>query len=387
MSWSRVKAILRFSLPIAGAMLLLFGRHPAWAAEHGVTDTTILLGQSAPFSGPAASLGEQFSRGAQVFFNRVNAQGGVFGRKIVLIRKDDELVPERTQVNAKLLISQHDVFALFGFVGAPNSKVVLPIVAEEKVPFFAPYSGSDELRQPFNRYVFHVRASHTRELEKIVQQLVTIYASNVAVFYQYDSEGWAGMESVKRALKRFKLDPVAVGAVARNSTDVAAAVQAIAPKAPGAVIMICTYKSAAAFIKEMRRAGYRGQLTIVSSVGSQALLDEVGKNGYGVMVSQVVPFPWSPSSAIVMEYQKAMQQAGLSEFDFTSLEGFIAAKALVEGLQRAGKNLTREKFIAALESIHKFDLGDFLISFSPTDHGDAQYVDLTIIGASGKFRR
>lgn len=382
-----MKSICRFCLHALGTLLALFGAHQACAVEHGVTETEIVLGQSAPFSGPAAHIGEQFSRGAQVFFDRVNAQGGVFGRRIILKKKDDGLVPERTQVNTKLLIAQDNVFALFGFVGAAASKAAMPIVVDEKVPFFAPYSGSDELRAPFNRYVFHLRASHGRELEKIVEQLVTIYASNVAVFYQYDSEGWSGLESVERTLKRFKLEPIAVGAVARNSTDVAAAVSVIAPKAPGAVIMICTYKSAAAFIKEMRRAGYRGQLTNVSSVGSQALLAEVGSQGYGVMVSQVVPFPWSPSSAIVMEYQKAMEKAGVREFDFTSLEGFIAAKVLVEGLQRAGKNLTREKFIAALESMHRFDLGDFQVGFSPTDHDMGRYVELTIIGASGKFRR
>jgi branched-chain amino acid transport system substrate-binding protein len=381
-----MKTIHRYCAAAWSALLLL-GAQPVAAAEHGVTDAQIVLGQSAPFTGAAAHLGEQFNRGAQVFFDQVNAQGGVFGRRIVLVRKDDGLVPERTQTNTKLLISQDDVFALFGFVGAANSKAAMPIVTEAKVPFFAPYSGSDALRMPFNRYVFNVRASHSREIEKIVEQLATIYASNVAVFYQYDSEGWAGLEIIERALKRFGLEPAAVGAVDRNSTDVAAAVSAIAPKEPGAVIMICTYKSAAAFIREMRRTGYRGQLVNVSSVGSQALLAEAGKDGYGVMVSQVVPFPWGPSAAIVLEYQKAMEKAGTREFDFTSLEGFIAAKVLVEGLQRTGKNLTRERFIAALESIHRFDLGDFLVSFSATDHGKANYVDLTIIGANGKFRR
>lgn len=345
------------------------------------------LGQSAPFSGPSAYLGEHFSRGAQVVFDQVNAQGGVFGRKIVLLKRDDQLVPELTQVNTKLLIAQDDVFALFGFVGAATSNAAMPVFTEARVPFFAPYSGSDSLRTPFNRYIFNVRASHGREIAKLVEQLVTTYASNVAVFYQYDSEGWAGLASVERTLKRFKLVPVAVGAVDRNSTDVAVAVSHIAPKAPGAVIMICTYQSAVAFIKQMRRSGYHGQLVSVSSVGSQSLLSEAGKDGYGVVVSQVVPFPWSPSVGIVQEYQRAMERAGTKEFDFTSLEGFIAAKALVEGLERAGKNLTREKFIAALESFHQFDLGDFLVNFFPADHSKGNFVDLTIIDAGGKFRR
>lgn len=381
-----MKILRRYSLAF-GCAILVFATNQLQAAEFGVTDTAIILGQSAPFSGAAAHLGEQFNRGAQVFFDRINAQGGVFGRKIVLLKRDDGLVPERTQVNTKLLIAQDEVFALFGFVGAANSNAAMPIFTEAKVPFFAPSSGSDSLRTPFNRYIFNLRASNDREIEKIVEQLVTTYASNVAVFYQYDSEGWTGLESVERTLKRFKLAPVAVGAVDRNSTDVAAAVSSILPKTPGTVIMICTYKSAAAFIKEMRRAGYSGQFVNVSSVGSQALLAEVGKDGYGVLVSQVVPFPWSPSAGIVLEYQKAMGNAGAREFNFTSLEGFIAAKALVEGLQRAGKNLTREKFVAALESFHKLDLGDFMLSFSSADHSQGKFVDLTLIGAFGKFRK
>ena len=381
-----MKILRRYSLAF-GCAILLFGMNQLQAAELGVTDTEIRLGQSAPFSGAAAHLGEQFNRGAQVYFDRTNAQGGVFGRKIVLLKRDDGLVPERTQVNTKLLIAQDEVFALFGFVGAASSNAAMPIFTEAKVPFFAPSSGSESLRMPFNRYIFNLRASNDREIEKIVEQLVTTYASNVAVFYQYDSEGWTGLESVERTLKRFKLAPVAVGTVDRNSTDVAAAVSSILPKAPGTVIMICTYKSAAAFIKEMRRAGYRGQFVNVSSVGSQALLAEVGKDGYGVLVSQVVPFPWSPSAGIVLEYQRAMANAGTKEFDFTSLEGFIAAKALVEGLQRAGKNLTREKFVTALESFHKLDLGDFMLNFSSADHSQGKFVDLTLIGAFGKFRK
>jgi branched-chain amino acid transport system substrate-binding protein len=374
---------------VVGCALLLLAASPARAAaEPGVSDNEIILGQSAPFTGAASHIGEQFNRGAQAYFDQVNAQGGVFGRKINLIKRDDGLVPERTQTNTTLLISQDNVFALFGYAGAANIKAAIPIFTEAKVPFFAASSGSDSLRAPFNRYIFNVRASNDREIEKIVEQLVTTYASNsVGVFYQYDSEGWTGLESVERTLKRFKLAPVAVGTVDRNSTDVAAAVASILPKAPATVIMICTYKPAAAFIKEMRRAGYRGQFVNISSVGSQALLAETGKDGYGVLVSQVVPFPWSPSVGVVMEYQKALANAGSKEFDFTSLEGFIAAKTLVEGLRRAGKNLTREKFIAALESLNKADLGDFTVEFSPTDHSQGKFVELTLIGSLGKFRK
>ena len=387
--WDRLKktVVMGFGL-CAGCALFLIAANPVQAAERGVTDTEIILGQSAPFTGAAASIGEQYNRGAQAYFDQINAQGGVFGRKITLVKRDDGLVPERTQTNTTLLISQDEVFALFGYTGAANIKAAIPILTEAKVPFFGASSGSDSLRTPFNRYIFNVRASNDREIEKIVEQLVTTYASTgVGVFYQYDSEGWTGLESVERTLKRFKLAPVAVGTVDRNSADVAAAVASILPKNPSTVIMICTYKPAAAFIKEMRRAGYKGQFVNISSVGSQALLAETGKEGYGVLVSQVVPFPWSPSVSVVLEYQKAMASAGSKEYDFTSLEGFIAAKTLVEGLRRAGKNLTREKFITALESIRKIDLGDYTVEFSPTDHSQGKFVELTLIGSLGKFRK
>lgn len=357
------------------------------AAEHGVSDNAVLIGQSAPFTGDAAELGIQYNRGAQIYFDLVNAQGGVFGRKIVLIKKDDGFMPERTQVNTKLLISQDDVFALFGFVGAAPSRAATPIFTEAGVPFFAPYSGADQLHEPFNRNIFNVRASHRKEIEKIVQQLVTIYASNVAVFYQYDSDGWAGLENVELALRQYKLAPVATASVPRNSTDVSAAVSAIIAKSPSSVIMISAYKSSAAFIRAMRSAGYRGQFVNLSFVGSQALLNELGKEGYGVMVSQVVPFPWSPSNAVVAEYQHAMQRANAKGFDFTSLEGYIAAKVFVEGLRRSGKDLSREKFTLSMEALNRFELGDFSVNYSPGDHGGAKFVDLTIIGASGKFRK
>lgn len=357
------------------------------AAEHGVKDNAILIGQSAPFTGPSAQLGIQFNRGAQVFFDQVNAQGGVFGRKIALLKMDDGSMPERTQINTKLLISQEDVFALFGFVGAAPSRAAMPIFTEAAVPFFAPYSGADNLHAPFNRYIFNVRASHRKEIEQIVRQLVTIYASNVAVFYQYDSDGWAGLENIEAALKQFKLAPIATASVPRDSTEVAGAVSTILAKAPSSVIMISAYKSSAAFIRAMRSAGYKGQFVNLSSVGSQALLNELGKDGSGVMVSQVVPFPWSPSVEVVAEYQRAMEHANTKDFDFTSLEGFIAAKVLVEGLRRSGKDLTREKFIAALEGFNNLEVGDFRVNYSPSDHGGAKFVDLTIIGAAGKFRK
>jgi ABC-type branched-subunit amino acid transport system substrate-binding protein len=247
------------------------------------------------------------------------------------------------------------------------------------------FTGAEALRQPLNRHVFHVRASYFDETERIVQHLTTLGIKKIAVFYQDDAYGKAGLEGVDRALARRKLKTVATGAHERNSVDVANALTSILKASPEAIVQISAYKSCAAFIKQARAKGFGGQFFNVSFVGSKALADELGDAGSGVVISQVVPFPFSPSSAIVREYQQRMGEAGDKELDFSSLEGFLSARVLVEGLKRAGRNLTRDALITGLESIRDLNLGGFTISYSPTDHTGSDFTDLTIVGRGGKF--
>ena len=356
-------------------------------AETGVTDTKILLGQSAAFSGAAAQLGIQMHAGAKAYFDLVNAQGGVYGRQIEIIQADDKYEADLAAANTRRLIDNDNVFALFGYVGTPTSNAALPIFTKARVPFFAPFTGAESLRQPFNRDVFNVRASYFDETEHLVERLVKTGIKKIAVFYQNDAYGRAGLAGVERALKLMKVDMVATATVERNSVDVKTAVAKILPTKPDAVIQISAYASCAAYIQSMKRAGYTGQFYNLSFVGSQALANTLGKDGPGVVISQVVPFPWHAATPVVAEYQKVMKKAGVNDFNFSSLEGFIAAKVFTEGLKRAGREVTRDKLIRALESINRnnFDAGGFDVNFSPTSHNGSKYVDMTVILKDARF--
>ncbi len=377
--------LIRSIQSLCAAILAVLGL--AASAETGVTDNTILIGQSAAFSGPAQELGLEMRQGAKLVFDSVNAQGGIHGRKIQLVAHDDGYEPERAAANTRKLINEDRVFTLFAYVGTPTSQASLPIFTEAKVPFIGAFTGAQLLREPFNRYIFNVRASYFDETEKIVEQLVSTGARTIAVFYQNDAYGKAGLAGVERALARRSMKMAATATVERNTIDVAAAVAAIHPTQPDAVVMVSAYKAVAAFVRAMTKAGSTSQFHNVSFVGSRPLAKELGRDGTGVAVSQVVPFPWSGSAPVTRDYQRLMNASGAKEYSFTSLEGFIAARILVEGLKRAGKDLTRERLISALETMTNLDIGGFQVAFSPKNHNASSFVDLTIIGKNGQFIR
>ncbi|WP_442785065.1 ABC transporter substrate-binding protein [Actimicrobium sp. GrIS 1.19] len=356
-------------------------------AETGVTDQRILLGQSAAFSGPAAQLGIQMHAGAKAYFDQVNEQGGIFGRKIELITLDDKYEADLAAANTKKLIDDDGVFALFGYVGTPTSNAALPLFSKARVPFFAPFSGAQSLREPFNREIFNVRASYFDETEHLVEKLVNTGIKNIAVFYQNDAYGKAGLAGVERAARKMGITLTVLATVERNSTDVKAAVDQILPKRPDAIIQISAYSSCAAFIKSMRKEGYFGQFYNVSFVGSQALADTLGTDGPGVVISQVMPFPWRVATPLVAEYQKVMKKAGVKAMNFSSLEGYVAAKVFTEGLRRSGRDLTRDKLLHALETINigNFDAGGFDVNFGPANHNGSRYVDMTVITKDAHF--
>ena len=360
------------------------GTWPAWSADPGVENATLLVGQSAALTGPAAELGIEMRLGAQLQFAEVNQKGGVNGRQIRLVSVDDGYEPDRAAANTRKLINEDRVFALFGYVGTPTSNAALPIFTESKVPFVGAFTGAESLRSPFNRYIFNVRASYYDETEKIVEQLTSLGVKSIAVFYQDDAYGKAGLTGVERALARRNMQVAGLATVERNTVAVEAAVKALAPKQPDAIIMISAYKSIAAFVRLAKKAGYTGQFYNVSFVGSRALANELGAEGHGVAISQVVPFPFSADTPVTREYQRAMKAAS-GALSFTSFEGYLAAKVFVEGLRRSGRDLTREKFITAMESMTDADMGGFVVRFSPKNHNGSSYVDLTLIGRSGNF--
>lgn len=347
----------------------------------------LVLGQSAAFTGPAAQLGIELNRGARLCFDQVNARGGLDGTPIELRTADDGYEPDRCVANTKKFIAD-DVFALFGYVGTPTSLAALPLIKESKIPFFGPFTGAGGLRNPLLRNVFHVRASYDDETALMVNQLHELGLNKVAVFRQDDAYGQAGLSGVEKALAKYGLKPVAVGTVKRNTVEVDDAVKAIVPARPDVIVQISAYKSCAAFIRKARKAGYGGGFYNVSFVGTQALSDELGRDALGVVISQVVPYPFSPAVPIVREYLAAIQATGRPEIkpNYSSLEGYIDARVFVEGLRR-GKALTRDGLISGLESMQHVDFGGMMINFGPHDHVASHFCELTMLTGDGHVQR
>jgi len=356
-------------------------------AENGVADNRILLGQSAALTGPAAALGTAMRDGALAYFDAVNAAGGVSGRQIALTTLDDGYDPARAGPNTDTLINKEHVFALFGYVGTPTSNAAQTWVDKEGIPFFAPMTGAQSFREPFNKNIFNIRDGYAAETEKIVEHLEAMGVKRTAVLYQNDAYGKSGLEGVEQALKKRNLEVVATAVVERNSVDVAAAVAKMKAAKPKAIVMISAYKSSAAFIREMRKNNDQVPFFWnVSFVGSRALADALGAEANGVMISQVMPSPLDETLTVVKEYRKLYLTKPGREADYASLEGFIAAKVFVEGLRHIKGEPTRKNFIQALETMGAYNLGGYTVKFGPGKHNGSNYVDLSIITRGGRIQ-
>ncbi|MDO8449477.1 MAG: ABC transporter substrate-binding protein [Rhodoferax sp.] len=375
--------ITRRQFSISAGASALAGFNPARAQ----TGSTIILGQSAAFTGPAAQLGIQFYQGAKVWFDQINAQGGVGGKTIEIRKMDDGYEPDRCAANTRKLIDE-GVFALFGYIGTPTSLAALPLVKKEQVPFIAPFTGAMALREPFSKHVFHLRASYNDETALIVKQLTNLGLKKIAVFYQNDAYGKAGLDGVTLALGALNLKPVAQATVERNTVDVDGAVKTLLAAAPDAVVQVGAYKACAAFIRAARKSGYGGTFYNVSFVGTQALADELGKEGAGVVVSQVMPSPYNASQPIAREFIESVKKAGGdARANYSSMEGYLAAKLFTEGLRRAGsKGVTRDGLIQGIESIGSTSFGGFNVQFSSTDHVASRFVELSMLTGDGRVR-
>lgn len=374
-------------LAAAGAIAL----STACWAEPGVTDSTITLGMSAPFSGPNGAYGEDMRQTIQAYFEQVNKGGGVNGRKLQLVALDDGYETERAVANTRSLINEKNAFALLSFYGSsPTTEAMNSVFGPAKVPLVGTISGAATLRQPIqananSRYMFHVRASYADETEAIVNQMASIGLRSIAVFYQNDGFGKAGLDGVTAALKKHNLIPSAIGTIERNSLDVGAAVQSIAKTNPQAVVMVTLYKPTAAFVRAMKRAGQNPMFMTLSPVGTEQLLQELGPEARGIGISQVVPYPWNDTVPVVRDYQKLAAKPG--NYSYYGLEAYLTARTMVEGLRRAGRDLTRDKLVSTLETLSNIDLGGYRMNYSPTARHGSRFVELTVIGPGGKVLR
>jgi len=362
-----------------------------WAAHAAPRAGEIVIGQVAPLSGVLASTGRQMVLGGRLYFDWVNANGGVHGAAIRHEVVDDGYRVEDTVRATRALLARPEVVALFGFAGTANITQLLQdgVLAEGGAALVAPYTGGEALRTPFNPWIFHVRAGYADEAEHMVQHLTTIGVERVAVLYQDDGFGQAGLAGVRAALARRKLQPVAEAGYERNTDQVEAAVQAIRQSDAQAVIMVAINRPASAFIRRYRELGGGAQLYSISVVDPNEIVQLAGlKNAHGVRISQVVPYPFRSALPVVREYQRLLKtQAPDTEVSYTSFEEFLGAKVLVEGLRRAGPQPTRAKVLQALESLQDFDLGGLRVDYGPRNRIGSRAVEVTVIGSTGRLVR
>jgi branched-chain amino acid transport system substrate-binding protein len=359
----------------AGAGALLGGVGFPALAEDGVTDKEIHIGMANALSGPASGLGVNLKAGADAYIAKVNAAGGVNGRKVVLVSKDDGYEPEKTAAATKALIEQDKVFALFGYVGTPTSAAAVPLAARAGVPYLFPFTGAEFLRNPVSKWVFNVRASYFDETETMVERLTKdAGAKKIALFIQDDAFGEAGKAGVNRALHKRDMKVAEEARYKRNTLEVDEGLAKIKAAAPDAVIFVGTYASLAAVVKKAKAQGIKAKFMTVSFIGTADFIREAGADGDGVYITQVMPSP-DGGSPLVKQFLQDMKGGPVN---YSSLEGYVDAVVLVEALKKTGANPTRAGFASALEGFSS-DLGGLKVGFSAASHQGAKDVFLTVV--------
>lgn len=363
----------------------------AWAsaALAPLQAAELVVAQVAPLSGVLASTGKQMVVGGQIYFDAVNARGGVHGARIKHLVLDDGYKVDDTLRLAQEVLARSDVVALFGFGGTANVGKLLSagVLDAGGAALVAPYTGGEVLRTPFNPWIFHVRAGYADETEHMVKQVTTLGMTRVAVMYQDDAFGKAGLAGVEAALATRQLTLTLAAPYERNTDKVDEAVRRINASDAQAVIMVSVNRSTAAFAKRYRAAGGGAQLYNISVVDPAELIKLGGlRNMRGLGISQVVPYPFAPNTTVVREYQAALKKYAPGEApNYTSFEEFLGAKVLVEGLRRAGPSPTRAKVIKALESMERFDMGGATVGYSANNRVGSRLVEVTVIGSSGRL--
>lgn len=382
--------ISRRALVAGGAALALGpGLLRSARADNGVTDGLIRIGQSAVFSGPAKDFGIDYRAGIRLYFDRVNKSGGIHGRRLELVSYDDAYDPAKTAANTAKLIDEDKVFALAGFVATGNLAAAMPLAEKAGVPMFAPLVGTTSFRTKVNRLLFHVRAGYDLELRKIISHLSTLSLSSIAVVYQDSAFGKSNLATCEQLAADYKVQVVKTLPLAIAAEDAKQVVASLADAKPGAVLMIMAGRMVEVFMRDYRANGgaaplYTLSVGITDAAGSAKRLE--GKLA-GLVTASIVPPPQAVRVPIVADYQRDRAEFGEKIDSYTTLEGYIASRVMVEGLRRAGKALTRDSFIAGLEGIGNTRFGDFPVEYSAKNHNGSTFVDLEMYTRDGQLRR
>ncbi len=360
---------------------------PLQAQEVGVTPDSIAFGQIAALDGPAAALGLGMQKGILAAFAEANAAGGVNGRRLTLDSRDDGYEPDRSIAQINQMLAENAFFGLIGTVGTPTNKVLQPIATEADFPLIGPFTGAGFLRNPELANTYNIRGTYDQETEEWIKQLVDVEGlTSIGILYQDDAFGYVGLAGVEAALARRGMELTTRGTYTRNTTDVKDALVTMMEVNPQAVVMVGAYKPIGEFIKLSRSFSFTPEFVTISFVGSQALADELWPEGAGVLISQVVPFPWDDSIKIVADYQAALSALEpYPNYDFVSLEGYVVGRVAIEALKNAGQEPTRESFLAAMAGLTNLDLGGLVISFGPDDHQGIDEVFMTRLLPDGFF--
>ncbi len=386
----RVSAVRARAVAAGCLAWLLVACAPAWA-EDGITSDTIVIGQTAGFTGQVAAQVKEMTAAVRAYFDYVNRHGGINGRQLALKSLDDGYDARRAAGNARKLIVEDKVFALAFARGTPTSEAIVPVLAELGVPLVGPATGAQSLHEPFSRYVFNVRAKYRTEAARIVDHLAGIHVQRIAVLYQGNSFGKDALAGYEQGLRDHGLTPLAVVALdaANPAKDVAAAADKIAAVDPQAVVIAGPLQPTAAFIRNVKARGLTAQCFVLSNLSADSFIAALGDAAPGVVITQVVPYPWNIGTPLARELQAAIRESPEpgAVVSYTAMEGLVYAKVLVEGLRRAGKEPTRESFIHALENMRNVDLGGFVVTFGPHRREGSTYIDITMVGRDGKFIR
>lgn len=352
----------------------------------GVNAERILFGQSAAFDGPASALGQGMNLGIKVAFAEANAAGGVHGRYLELVQRNDGYEPELAIANSRTLLEEEEVFALIGGVGTPTSLAVLPLANAAQAPYIAPFTGAGFLRDAAS-YSINLRASYDQETQRIVDYLVeSLKISRIAVVYQNDSYGQVGLQGVQKAMLTKGRELVGISSYPRNTTVVKTALLDISRSNPQAVVIIGAYAPTAEFILWAKKLQLHAEFFTISFVGSRALADALGEQGKGVYVTQVVPTPDSRDLLIAWQYREALRKFDENaQAGFVSFEGYLAGRMTISLLERTGPSLTREGFMNAMRSMSFEDLNGFELKFGQSDNQGSDQVYLTQIGDRGLY--
>lgn len=369
-------------LALAAACTNRTDRDAAANNTAGVNDDELLIGSSCALTGQAAFLGTQTLHGALAFIGHTNETGGVHGRRIRLIALDDAYDPAQCVVNTQHLIGENRVFALTCYVGTPTAARIIPLVQEARIPLVGLFTGAAILQEPFRRCIINIRASYYQETAEAVRHFVDgLGIRKIAVFYQHDEYGFDGFAGTERALKGYGLEPVAESSYVRGTTDVEAAAERIIASEAKAAILVGTSDPCAKFIKLVKQRRPDMLYHSVSFVGAEELVEKLGPDAEGVVVTQVVPPPWETSLPAAEEYGKLLKQYFPDDVpNFVSFEGFINAKVMVEILRRAGRDLSRVKFLETVERMESYSPGIGAdIHFGRNDHQGLDQVYLTVV--------